>query len=104
NVAQRSSALTLWALEKRKGAARDCSRRPLTSPTCGELVWLVLFLDDPDLDRGVDAAAQLDADLGHAERLERLVEHDLLRVDGKPPRLPRPRGVRAWDRAASHVL
>jgi hypothetical protein len=50
--------------------------------SCGCLARLLrLFLDDPDLDGGVDAAAELHLDLGEAEGLDGLLEVDLLGVD-----------------------
>src|SRR5262249_36778624 len=44
---------------------------------------LRLLLDDPDLDRRIDALVQVHRHVEHADLLERLVELDLLVLDGE---------------------
>jgi hypothetical protein len=63
-----------------------------------------LFFDDRDFDRRVHAASELHRDVEVAERLQRLVEMDLLRVDGDALLAQRLGDVAAGDGAVQLVL
>src|SRR5450432_2526352 len=91
--------------KKKRAPPRGCRALSKSSGSSGfGPKALFLFLDDPDLDGRVDAAAQLDLDLGEPERLDGLREVDLLGVDLDALLAERVGDVARRDRPVELVL